>query len=157
MAAPAETPAGRRRVFPPGVLLLAIAIMAALDRLAPGPHLVEPPLTHLGWIPIVLGLAAAVVARNQFRRSGTTIKPFQESSALVTDGLFALSRNPMYVSLTAALVGVCVLFGTLTPLVVVPAFVWVIRARVIAVEERMLEDTFGDAYRDYKTRVRRWL
>jgi len=63
----------------------------------------------------------------------------------------------MYVCLTAALVGVFVLFGTLTPVLVVPAFVWVIRSRFIAVEERMMEDAFGDTYRSYKDRVRRWL
>jgi len=139
------------------VFFLGIAIMAALNHWAPGPRLIDPPLTRLGWIPIALGLVIAVMARNQFRRAGTTIKPFQESSALVTDGMFAFSRNPMYVCLTAALVGVFVLFGTLTPVLVVPAFVWVIRSRFIAVEERMMEDAFGDTYRSYKDRVRRWL
>ncbi len=145
------------RIIPPVYFLLAIGIMTVLDHLVPGMRLVAPPLSHLGWLPIGLGFLVAFAALDRFRRAGTTHKPFQESSALVTDGLYALSRNPMYVCLTLALIGVVILFGTLTPATVLPAFVWVINTRVIPIEEAMLENAFGDAYRDYKTRVRRWL
>jgi protein-S-isoprenylcysteine O-methyltransferase Ste14 len=147
----------KTRILPPVFFLLAVGIMAALDYLAPGPQLVTSPYTYLGWVPFALAAVVVLVARNLFVRSGTTVKPFEDSSTLVTDGVYAVSRNPMYVCLTVALIGVVVLFGTLTPVVVVPGFVWLIRNRFIAVEERMLEDAFGDAYRDYKARVRRWL
>ena len=76
---------------------------------------------------------------------------------MVTAGLFAYSRNPIYVGLVAALLGIFVALGSLTPIVIVPPFIYIIRTRFIAAEERMLEDTFGDAYRDYRNRVRRWI
>lgn len=147
----------RLPILPPFLAMGFIGVMAALHAFAPGLRLVEASLTRAGWVPIALGIGFAVAARRQFVKADTTIKPFHTSSALVTHGVFALSRNPMYTSLTAALVGVFVLLGTLTPGLVIPVFVWIIRTRVIAVEEAMLEETFGDEYRAYKSRVRRWL
>jgi protein-S-isoprenylcysteine O-methyltransferase Ste14 len=76
---------------------------------------------------------------------------------LVTHGVFAFSRNPMYLSMMLGLLGVFVALGSLTPLAAVPVFFLIIRRRFIAVEERMLEEAFGDDYRAYKSRVRRWL
>ena len=143
--------------LPPILALICIAVMIGLGFAAPGLRLIESPWSHAGWLPIVLGAAFAITARRQFQRAETTIKPYHASSALVSHGVFAISRNPMYTSLTAGLVGVSILLGALTPVIVIPVFVWLIRTRVIAVEEAMLTEAFGDAYRDYKTRVRRWL
>lgn len=157
MTGRATGPAPKKRILPPVYFLLAIGIMAALHHLAPGMRLIPPPLTYLGWIPIGVGFLVASTAILQFRRSGTTHKPFEDPSALVTGGVYRFSRNPMYTCLTLALIGVVILFGTVTPAAVVPGFVWLIRSRFIAAEERVLEDAFGEAYRDYKTRVRRWL
>ena len=75
----------------------------------------------------------------------------------MTHGLFDHSRNPIYLSMVVALLGIFVVLGSLSPLAAVPVFVAIIRTRVIAVEEVMLEETFGDVYRAYESRVRRWL
>jgi protein-S-isoprenylcysteine O-methyltransferase Ste14 len=99
----------------------------------------------------------AFTVNRRFKRAGTTIRPFEDSSALVTDGLFAFSRNPIYLGAVVGLLGIFVVLGSLSPLAVIPPFVTIIRARFIAVEERMLEAAFGDAYRDYMKRVRRWI
>jgi protein-S-isoprenylcysteine O-methyltransferase Ste14 len=147
----------RLPLLPPLLALIGVAVMVGLALLAPGVRLIDPPLTHWGWLPIVLGAAFALSARRRFRRADTTIKPYQASSALVSHGVYGFSRNPMYTSLTAGLGGVFILLGSLTPGIVIPVFMWLIRTRVIAVEEAMLEETFGDEFRDYKARVRRWL
>ncbi len=144
-------------VLPPIYFFGAVALMVALDRFLPLITLIEPPVTYLGWVLFALAVAAVLAVNWQFKRAGTTIKPFQESSALVTAGLFAYSRNPIYVSMVAALLGIFVALGSLTPIVIVPPFIYIIQTRFIAAEERMLEDTFGDAYRDYRNRVRRWI
>lgn len=157
MSATGEPMRRKPRIMPPIYFFLSIGIMVALDRYAPGLQLIAPPFAQLGWIPLVLGFTVAVTGASQFRRKGTTIKPYADSSALVTSGAFAFSRNPMYSSMMAGLIGVFVLLGSLTPVLVIPVFYWIIRNRFIAVEERMLEENFGDAYRDYKSRVRRWL
>ena len=92
-----------------------------------------------------------------FSRAGTTIKPFEESSALVTHGPYYFSRNPIYIGLVLVLIGVGLVMGTIAPFAVVPIFIWLIQRRFILPEEAMLEKTFGSVYVAYKRQVRRWL
>lgn len=155
MSDPGETKP--RRVLPPVFLLAALVAMGALHELAPGTRLIWPPYTYLGWIAFAAGVIAAVAVKRRFDRAGISIKPNQVPEHLVTDGLFAHSRNPVYASMILGLAGIFVVLGTLTPALVVPVFAYLISVRFIALEERLLEDRFGDAYRDYAGRVRRWI
>lgn len=153
----AETSVPARRVPPPLVFLAALVAMGALHQLMPGPEVVPEPWNRLGWVPFGLGFAVAFWVKFRFDRAGTPIRPFEQSTALVTDGLFAWSRNPVYVAMIAALAGIAVVLGTSMPLLVIPVFAWNIQRRFIEAEEPMLEEAFGDDYRAYKARVRRWL
>lgn len=153
----AEEKTKPRRALPPVFLLGALIAMEVLHAFWPVTRLISPPFTYLGWILFAAGVAAAVSVKLRFDRVGTPIKPYEVSEHLVTDGLFAYSRNPVYVGMILGLSGIVVILGTLSPAFVVPAFAYVIRSRFIAVEERMLEDRFGGAYRDYAGRVRRWI
>ncbi|MCH7487760.1 MAG: isoprenylcysteine carboxylmethyltransferase family protein [Proteobacteria bacterium] len=155
MSDPGETKP--RRVLPPVFFLAALVAMGALHELAPGTRLIWPPYTYLGWIAFAAGVIAAVAVKRRFDRAGISIKPNQVPEHLVTDGLFAYSRNPVYASMILGLAGIFVVLGTLTPALVVPVFAYLISVRFIALEERLLEDRFGDAYRDYAGRVRRWI
>ena len=85
------------------------------------------------------------------------MRPFEESAALVQSGVFRLSRNPMYLGFEAVLLGIALLFGTASPWLVVAVFPFVIERVYIRVEERMLEDRFGEEWLRYKARVRKWL
>ena len=76
---------------------------------------------------------------------------------MVTPGVFALSRNPMYLGMVLLLVGVALLVGTLMPLVIATAFAVLLDARFIQAWERVLADAFGVDWRAYRNRVRRWL
>jgi protein-S-isoprenylcysteine O-methyltransferase Ste14 len=154
-AAPPEPP--KRRVLPPVYFFACIAVMVALDSYLPGAALIEPPLTHFGWIPFAAGFLVALTIKRRFDRDDTPLRPGEESTALVTDGLFAHSRNPIYLAMIAGLLGIGVVLGTLVPFAMVPLFAIIIRLRFIPMEEEMLEDAFGDEYRAYKSRVRRWL
>jgi len=151
----AEPP--KRRLLPPAYFFACLAVMTALDHYLPGRMLVEPPLTYLGWLPFAAGFAVALFIKRRFDREETPIRPGEESKALVTDGLFAHSRNPIYLAMIAGLLGIGVVLGSATPFAMVPVFAAIIRLRFIPMEEEMLEDTFGNIYRDYKSRVRRWL
>lgn len=144
-------------ILPPVYFAVAITLMVGLHRFLPLIIWVEPPVTYLGWLPFFLAIGAVLAVNRQFKRADTTIKPFEDSSALVSDGLFAYSRNPIYLAMVVGLLGIFLVLGSLSPLVLLPPFIYIIRTRFIAAEERMLEDAFGDAYRDYKTRVRRWI
>jgi protein-S-isoprenylcysteine O-methyltransferase Ste14 len=111
----------------------------------------------VGGALVVLGIALTAIAAGSFRRAGTPVVPFEISTALVTTGLYRLTRNPMYLGLALALVGVAVLLGTLSPFLPIPVFVWIIQAQFIRGEERFLEEIFGAGYLAYKSRVRRWI
>jgi protein-S-isoprenylcysteine O-methyltransferase Ste14 len=145
------------RIYPPVFLFLHLLMMVALHRLVPGPQMLAWPERWLGLIPILAGIAVAVTGARLFGRRGTTVKPFEESSALVIEGPFHYSRNPMYASLTALLVGTALLLGSTTPWLAIFTFLWIIQQRFIVHEEAKLDARFGDEYGQYKLRVRRWI
>jgi len=147
----------KRRILPPVWFFAAIVLMAALDWFAPLYRWHSETLRWLGGAFVVAGLALTVAGARLFARRGTAIKPFEESSVLVTSGPYRFTRNPMYAGLIAMLIGVALLLEAASPLVVVPIFAWIIATRFVAVEERMLGERFGAAYAEYRARVRRWL
>ena len=146
-----------KKILPPTYLLAALALMVALHFLLPGPRLLSGLFTLLGLVPLLAGVAINLVADGAFKRLGTTVKPGEESTTLVTTGVFRLSRNPMYLGFVLVLVGVALQLGALTPWIVVLAFVVLMDVLFIRPEEDMLEETFGQAFLDYKRRTRRWL
>ena len=95
----------RIRVIPPIYFLAAAAAMLALDRLAPIYRLVLVPWKWLGLIPVVVGLLLGISAARLFLRRGTTLRPGQPASRMVTGGPFRYTRNPMYLGLATILVG----------------------------------------------------
>ena len=146
-----------KRILPPVYFLVALVAMAGLHFLFPIAQIYQPLYAYGGGLLIVVGLAVVLWAARLFNRAGTTIKPFEESSALVTNGPYRFSRNPIYLGLVLALIGAGLAPGTISPFAVVPAFIWLIQRRFILPEETMLERTFGSAYAEYKRQVRRWL
>jgi len=147
----------RPRLIPPVVLFGSIVLMLVLHWLMPGGRWLEAPWTLAGVVIIGLGATLTYTGHGQFTARGTSVKHHEPTTVLVTDGVFRLSRNPMYVGLTTILLGIAVGLGTLTPVFVVHLFpVWLTR-RIIPREEATLEQQFGEEYRAYKARVRRWL
>lgn len=151
-----------KRLLPPVALLLSIVAMIALDMWLPIAELPAAAawvvwLRRFGWAAIVAALTVNSAIALSFKRRGTTVFPFRESSVLVTGGLFRYTRNPIYVSMVVVLLGVAAVLGSLGPLVMIPLFMLWITHNVIRVEEQMLTAVFGDDYRDYQRRVRRWV
>ena len=151
------TPPQPRRILPPIYFAAAVGAMIALHFLFPVMKFGQAAFTAAGIALILAGVAIATWARGLFRRAGTTVKPFQESSALVTAGPYRFTRNPMYVGMVTGLLGVGLWLGSLLPFLVVPIFATWIERRFIRYEEAGLERKFGAAYRDYTGRVRRWI
>lgn len=149
--------APKSKMLPPAYLALAILLMFALHRWLPGSHLFGQNWRWVGATAVVVGLAVNVGCALQFRRRQTTIIPFRESSELLTGGLYRFSRNPIYLSMFVLLGGVAAALGTLTPWLLLPVFVWIIATRFVRREEKMLIAAFGEAYDQYRQRVRRWL
>jgi len=146
-----------KKIMPITYLLIAIIAMIALHLLFPEMIIIPPLWNFLGLIPLILGVTINLIADNAFHRANTTVKPFEESSALVTRGAFRISRNPMYLGFVLILIGIAVLMRSLTPYLVVVAFAILIDRIYIKVEERMLAEKFGSDWKAYKERTRRWL
>jgi protein-S-isoprenylcysteine O-methyltransferase Ste14 len=143
--------------IPTPVWLLGLIIVALLvDRALELPAVVAH--RPAGAALIVAGVALSVWAALTFRRQRAEIVPSSEThSAFVASGPFRFSRNPMYLGSLAVGVGAALLAGT-WPMWLVPAVLFLLQNFVIIpFEERSMERTFGDAYRDYRSRVRRWL
>lgn len=146
-----------RRLLPPAYFLLAVAGMVLLHVLLPGFRWLAWPWRVMGAAPIAAGAWLNIVGDRQFRRRGTTVRPFHTSSALVTDGAYRYSRNPMYLGMVLILAGTWIILGSLTPLIIVPLFAWWITVKFIREEEQDLAKQFDHEYIEYKSRVRRWL
>lgn len=146
-----------RKLLPPTCLLICLAGTVALHFLFPIARIIRPPYVLLGILPLAFGLAINVWADGIFKRESTTVKPFETSAALITDGPFRFSRHPMYLGMAAILLGVALLLGSAGAFVGPVAMIVAMEALFIPHEERSLEATFGATYADYKKRVRRWL
>jgi protein-S-isoprenylcysteine O-methyltransferase Ste14 len=143
---------------PPLLFLAAILIGAVLDRLLPLP---VPDFDPVHWIVggllMLMGLALAVAGIRNFTQAGTPVRTIKPTIALVTTGIHGWSRNPIYLGLFLLYAGIGVAAQSPWILILVLPLALVIRYGVVAREEAYLERRFGDAYRDYKARVRRWL
>jgi protein-S-isoprenylcysteine O-methyltransferase Ste14 len=146
-----------KQILPPTYVLIALVAMLVLHFTFPGSKLILVPWNLLGLIPLAIGVTLNLIADRDLRRVGTTVKPFQESHALVTDGVYGISRHPMYLGFVLILIGVAILLGSLTPWFVIPIFAVLMEVVFIQVEERMLGEKFGAAWLVYKKRVHRWI
>lgn len=152
--APGEKP---RKFLPPFWMVLCLALAWLLDRYTP---LWSPELPLLGFLGrgiVLLGLAMVLWPVTQFLLAHTGLVPFSKATTLVTTGLYRFTRNPMYLGMVLMLLGAALVFGSLAALLPLPLFVIIIQRRFILGEERFLETTFGDEYRAYRQRVRRWI
>ena len=155
---PNSTPtAPRKRLLPPVYFLAAVVVMVLLHLLIPVMHIIPGPWSLTGIALIILGIIPPLTGAVSFKNYGTTIKPFEISSALVTTGMHRYSRNPMYLGMVIILTDLAIALGTITPWIVIPLFVVVLTRRIIVIEEHMLSQRFGQAYTDYCKRVRRWV
>ena len=145
------------RVFAPIVFAASFAVGALLSVVLPPPALRGIERWPLGIVLVALGLAFGLPAMRAMRRAGTSPNPHVASAALVEDGTFRFSRNPMYVSMVLIFAGLAVMLRETWSLVLLIPAVFIVQRMVIEPEERYLEGKFGEAYASYKARVRRWL
>lgn len=145
-------------VAPPPLILLGFVLAGlALDWLRPAPFLLSPVQYALGAALIALGAAVAGYAIACFQRAGTNVQTRQPTKALVVAGPYRFSRNPIYVAMIVLLLGAGVIIDSAWIVALAVPFALVLRYGVIAREERYLEAKFGEAYRAYRARVRRWI
>lgn len=109
-------------------------------------------------LPLIFGgLLLDGMAAGLFRRHDTAVEPWKPSTALVTEGLYRFSRNPIYVGFAVTYAGLAIAMDSVVALALLIPCLAVVDRLVIAREERYLADRFGAAYAAYRARVRRWL
>jgi protein-S-isoprenylcysteine O-methyltransferase Ste14 len=120
-----------------------------------------PEVTLICWTAggglILVGVAIMAAGAHNFSRAATPVPSNQPVRALVTTGIHGWSRNPIYVGMLLLYAGVGMAARSPWVLILALPLVIILRYGVVAREETYLEGRFGDAYRDYKARVRRWL
>ena len=155
-----DTAVARVIARPPFLYLTCLLLGLSLDRLLPLP-LILPEIALICWAVggglILVGVAIMAAGVRNFSRAATPVPSNQPVRALVTTCIHGWSRNPIYVGMFLLYAGIGI--GARSPWVLILALplVIILRYRVVAREETYLERRFGDAYRDYKVRVRRWL
>ncbi len=141
---------------PPLIFLVPLLCALGVNRLSAWPALSAPwHWVAAGGCLLLSGLVVAAIFA--FRRARTRPEPWKPTTALVVDGPYRFTRNPMYLGFTLIYAGVALLANSVWPFVLLPAVLLVMQRFVIRREERYLERKFGDAYRAYCARVRRWV
>ena len=111
----------------------------------------------VGWPLVLAGFLLLAWSVRTMYRAGVDPAPYEATTAIVVTGPYALSRNPIYVSFSVVYVGIAFVVNTVWPIVFLPIGIALLYFGVIAREESYLERVFGDGYRHYKARVRRWI
>ncbi len=145
------------QINPPTLFWIIISAIFAVERFFPLMRFTEPWILWGGIAVFVFGVGVSVAGKNLFERIGTNVYTFEEPGELVTEGVFSISRNPMYLGLVLAVIGAAMVSRTLAALVLSALFAVIVRYCYVAYEERAMRRKFGDPYEAYCRSVRRWI
>ena len=145
------------KIHPPVLTVIFIAIASVAKWAIPIQFQVPDNLRLVGLGLVVIGFLLGVTAFLAFRKARTTLNPHGKVTAIVTDGVYRFTRNPIYLGFLLMLIGFPLNSGNTWGVLLAPVFVMSMNGLVIAHEEAYLEKKFGEMYTGYKRRVRRWL
>ncbi len=114
-------------------------------------------LRVVGGLMVIAGFLLAGSAITQMRKAHTSPDPHHAVATLVTSGPYRFTRNPIYLGFFSIYLGFTLLAGTLWGLIASPFLFWTITSAVIHAEEIYLDGKFGDQYKEFRSRVRRWV
>ena len=143
--------------FPPLLYVATLATSLLLQVLAPWHPFSVPLRRFLGGLLLISSAVLAKWGENTLRRAGTNVDPRQPSLVLVTEGPFRFTRNPLYLALIGLYLGITLLLNAFWPWLFLLPLLVMTHYGIVRREERYLEAKFGEAYRAYRTRVRRYL
>ena len=145
------------RIDPPLIYAALLGAGLLTQRWRPVRILSPGLAAPIGIAALALGLAVTLWAVMSFRRARTSPLLTRPTMALVTSGPYRFSRNPIYLGYTLMYLGAAFWAGSAWPVILLPFGLWVMYRAVITREEAYLESRFGEDYRAYRRRVRRWL
>lgn len=155
---PREAPDNPGVIAPPPLIYAGALVLGLVaKRSLPVPFLPRGLSRALGWPLVVCGLAIGLLGFREMSRAGTNVDPYEPTTAIVTEGPYRFTRNPLYVGMTLIYAGITARANSLPAILLLLLVLAVMRRGVIEREEAYLERKFGDEYLRYKDRVRRWI
>ncbi|WP_282607285.1 isoprenylcysteine carboxylmethyltransferase family protein [Pelagibius sp. Alg239-R121] len=145
------------RFPPPLIFLIPLLAGLAVDSSWIAGGLASTAWMVAGGIFSLVGLVLMIASAPRHRRAGTNIEPWKPTTAIIDDGIYGYSRNPIYLAMALVYTGLALAASSIAALVLLVPCLIVIRLYVIGREEVYLESKFGEAYLQYKARVRRWI
>jgi protein-S-isoprenylcysteine O-methyltransferase Ste14 len=136
----------KTKLLPPVTFFGALLVMVGLYAGLPVVKIIPSPWNSIG---VIFLLAGFVFLLSSDPAAGS-------AENLITDGVFGLSRNPLYLGFALLLTGMAVLMGALTPFAVIPAYLFLVYRLIIRKEEQLLTAKFGLDYLEYELEVPRW-
>jgi protein-S-isoprenylcysteine O-methyltransferase Ste14 len=156
-----ESSLERRKVgmlIPPPIVLIVLLIFGiALHALGYGRYERLAPVAAIGALFVLASVSLLAWSVRFFKRAGTPVRPVAPATAVVTDGPYRFSRNPMYVGMAGILIGAGMLAANWSFFAAAAVFVLVVHFGAVLPEERYMESLHGEAYQSLKAKVRRWL
>ena len=113
----------------------------------------------LALVFLIIAIIMIVLSINKFKKNRTTISPLRpnKTSSLITSGIYNYTRNPMYLGLLLILISTALFIKNFISFLIIPLFVIFINKNQILPEEQILENIFGEEYRNYTKKVKRWI
>ena len=144
-------------INPPVYFYVALISMLLVHFVFPLLDFIRYPFTLLGVIPVVIGIITNLITDSSFKKHNTTVKPLLDTNALITNGIFRISRNPMYLGFGLILLGIAIMLGTIFPFIIAAGYMIFLDIVFIQFEEKKLESKFGTGWLNYRSQVRRWI
>ena len=145
----------KKIIIPPVFFIASILLISLIYFILPGLNYIIYPYNLSGIIVVIFGFIIIGKARGLFAKYKTPHN-FKLSIVLINEGIYGKTRNPMYVGFFVMLVGIVICFGNLLSFVVPLLFIFSINKIFIPFEENMMLDIFGDKYKEYTEKVKRW-
>ena len=144
--------------IPPPIIALICIVINYLSTYLINP-IKFPNIEIIGGLILLLGVVTAMLATLLFKKDQTTVNPRnpEKTTTLVTNGIFSITRNPMYLGLFLSISSTILFFGSWFGIIILMFFVWYINKFQIIPEEEAMEKLFGGKYSEYRQKVRRWI
>lgn len=147
----------RKQIMPPTYFLIYLILPIIVTFIYPVGKIIGFLYNLIGVLLILIGIVLNIWADRIFKDINTTVKPFGRPSKLTKDGPFNLSRNPMYLGMFLIILGTSIICKAYAALIFPFLFLITMNRKFIPLEEKNLQEAFGEEFITYKKHVRRWI
>lgn len=145
------------KIQPPVYFYISLLVSALLHFTLPLYIIIKSSFNYIGFLFFFIGTGLNIWADQSLKKHKTTVKPNEKPTALIETGVFKISRNPMYLGMALILLGAGFILGSVTSFIGFILFIIVMEIIFIPLEEKNLQEQFGEKFENYKKKVGRWI